>query len=208
MPTDDELNAYKEGRTAMRNLKKDRPFAWWEKYANAMIAARGEAMRLANANAPIGKAYNLEIDGILRRERLVDFTADPPFPDPNTRKDAVALIDNLHRPIDARRLKGILAWRASLSINERNRLNHPTAIMRRWRKDTEPVEERAARRTLREMQPVEENPHLQALADTEGERDEARRVTEGLRGLLGRVLDEVEDLHPELRAAIEDALKG
>ena len=27
-------------------------------------------------------------------------------------------------------------------------------------------------------------------------------------GLLGRVLDEVNDLHPELRAAIEEALRG
>jgi len=35
---------------------------------------------------------------------------------------------------------------------------------------------------------------LQALANTEGERDEARR--------------HAEDLHPELRTAIETALKG
>ena len=56
------------------------------------------------------------------------------------------------------------------------------------------------------MQPVQENPHLQALADAEGERDAARRHTEDLRGLLGRVLNEVEDLAPDLRAAIEQAL--
>jgi hypothetical protein len=172
-----------------------------------MLAARGEAMRLAGTK-PIGKAYNLHIDTIIKHERLVNFKVDPPFPDANTRKDAVAMIDNLHRPIDARRLKGILAWRASLSLNERNRLNHPTAIMRRWKKDTEPMEERAAKKTLREMQPVQENPHLQVLADTEGERDEARRHAEDLCALLGRVLDEVEDLPPELRAAIETALKG
>jgi hypothetical protein len=41
----------------------------------------------------------------------------------------------------------------------------------------------------------------EALAD-----HEARRQAEDLRGLLGRVLDEVEDLHPELREAIERAL--
>jgi hypothetical protein len=34
----------------------------------------------------------------------------------------------------------------------------------------------------------------------------ARRETEGLRQLLGRVLHEVEDLSPELREAIERAL--
>jgi hypothetical protein len=37
--------------------------------------------------------------------------------------------------------------------------------------------------------------------------DARSRHAETLRGLLGRVLDEVEDLHPELRAAIENALK-
>ena len=53
---------------------------------------------------------------------------------------------------------------------------------------------------------AKENPHLQALADAEGERDNARRHTEDLRGLLGRLLNEVEDLAPDLRAAIERAL--
>jgi hypothetical protein len=51
-----------------------------------------------------------------------------------------------------------------------------------------------------------ENPHLDALADTEGERDAARRHAEGLRELLGRVLNEVEDLAPALREAITRAL--
>jgi hypothetical protein len=37
---------------------------------------------------------------------------------------------------------------------------------------------------------------------------EACRHAEDLRGLLGRALDEVEDLHPELRAAIEAMLRG
>jgi hypothetical protein len=35
---------------------------------------------------------------------------------------------------------------------------------------------------------------------------DARRHAEEYRGLLGRVLDEVEDLHPGLRVAIERAL--
>jgi len=47
---------------------------------------------------------------------------------------------------------------------------------------------------------------LQALADAEGERDDARRYTEGLRELLARVLNEWGDIPPDLREAIERKL--
>jgi hypothetical protein len=81
----------------------------------------------------------------------------------------------------------------------------PTAILRRWKADTEPQEEKDAKRMLKGMR-TKESPRLDLLADTEGERDDARRHAEDLRGLLGRVLKEVEELSPELREAIERAL--
>ena len=52
-----------------------------------------------------------------------------------------------------------------------------------------------------------ENPFLGALADAEGERDDARRHSQDLRVLLDRVLREVDDLPEELRSAIEEALR-
>src|SRR5262249_44889926 len=129
-----------------------------------------------------------------------------PFPDANSRKDAMMVVENLHHPADSRRLKGIQAWREGLSPSERSKLNHPTAILRRWRKDTEPVEEKRARELLREQREPKEDPMLELVADTERDRDDIRRHAEGLRGLLGRVLNEIEDLPPELRQAIEQAL--
>src|SRR5262245_19952965 len=166
-------------------------------------------MRAAFTNNPIGKAYNLEHARIMKREKLVDLN-DPnaPFPDANSRKDAIAMVENLQHPVDSRRFKGILAWREGLTVNERSTLNHPTAIRRRWRKDTEPQEEKRARELTREQQEPKEDPMLSLVADTEGERDEARHHAEDLRGLLGRVLDEVEDLPEDLRTAIEQALAG
>ena len=47
---------------------------------------------------------------------------------------------------------------------------------------------------------------LALVAETERERDDARKHAEDLRGLLGRVLDEVEDLAPELRETIMKTL--
>jgi hypothetical protein len=56
------------------------------------------------------------------------------------------------------------------------------------------------------MKAPKESSHLDLIADTERERDDTRRHAESLRGLLGRVLNEVEDLSPELREAITRAL--
>jgi hypothetical protein len=94
-----------------------------------------------------------------------------------------------------------------LSDSERAKLNHPKRVWTSYWADTEPRAERDAKRTERAMKEPKENPHLQALADTEGERDTARRHAEDLRELLARVLAELEDhLSPELREAITRAL--
>ena len=50
------------------------------------------------------------------------------------------------------------------------------------------------------------SPHLAALADAEIERDASRRKTEDLRELLGKVLDQWDDIPPDLREAIAKAL--
>jgi len=209
--TDEERQAYRDSRRASRYVKgASATFEQWVKYGHALVAARSEAMRAASADQPGGSRYNSEINKILMREGLVDFfhedrTQDGktkrrnPFAAASTRKATIALIENLHRPVDSRRRKGILAWwTEELSEDERRRLNHPKAILRCWRKETEPTEERAVhlecevRKTL-------------ALAETALELNDVR--AQDLRGLLGRVLDEVEHLHADLREAIERELR-
>ena len=162
-----------------------------------MVAARTEAMREASTNQPVGKAYNAHHTRIMKREQLDAFNA-------NTRKDCVAMVDNLHHPVDARRTHGIIAWRSKLDTSTRARLNHPTAILRRWKQDTEPLVEKLAD----SVEEPPKNPFLDPLADAEGERDDARRSSQDLRMLLYRVLGEVNDLPESLRAAIEAALRG
>jgi hypothetical protein len=204
--TESEKEAYKLARRAMRNLREGRDFEWWKDYGAAMLAAQGEAMRESGSNQPAGRAYNYEHNIIMRREKLIDYTVDPPFPDKNTRSHAMQMVDNLDVPRDTRRGKGILAWRKGLTLNEQTQLNHPTAILRKWKADTEPQEEKEAKRKLKGLTEKKTSPHLDLIADTEGERDAARRHAENLRGLLGRVLKEVDDLAPDLREAITRAL--
>jgi len=80
-------------------LKKDRNFQWWTDYGVAALAAQTEAMRRAFTNRPIGKAFNIEHARVMKREKLVDLI-DPnhPFPDPNSREDAMMVVENLHHP--------------------------------------------------------------------------------------------------------------
>jgi hypothetical protein len=60
--------------------------------------------------------------------------------------------------------------------------------------------------TAGRSRPRKKTPFLGALADAEGERDDARRHSKQLRALLGRVLEEIEDLPEDLREPIEKAL--
>jgi hypothetical protein len=136
----------------------------------------------------------------MKREKLEAFDA-------NTRKDAAQMIGNLQHPTDTRRLKGILAWRVGLTDTERSKLNHPSSVARRWRADTEPVKDKEAGRKMRDMQKPQKNAHIAAVADAEGDRDEALRHAEVLRSLLGQTLDQA-DIPEELRQAILKALAG
>ena len=180
MMTSDHDEAYRRGRTAIKRLtdrKKDHVFTWWLDYGHAILAVRNEAMRMAGTNQPIGKAFNMHHADIMAREKLQAF-------DGKTRKDAVDIVENLTHPVDARRLKGVAAWRDSLDDSERARLNHPTSIIRKWKTQTEPLQERQA---AARDQVKPENPHLELVVNAEGERDDARRKAETFRDLLGRV---------------------
>lgn len=204
MMTSDHDETYRRGRNAIKRLtdrKKDHVFTWWLDYGTAVLAVRSEAMRLAGTNQPIGKAFNMHHADIMQREKLQAF-------DGKTRKDAVDMVENLSHPIDARRLKGVLAWRDSLDDSERARLNHPTSIIRKWKAQTEPLQERQAAAVSKERP---ENPHLELVANAEGERDDARRRAETQRQLLGRIwnadLANEIDLGDELRSQVLEALK-
>ena len=100
----------------------------------------------------------------------------------------------------------IKTYRDGLPHSERAKLNHPKRVWTSYWADTEPKADQLAKRIAREMKPPKESPHLAALADAEGERDDARRHSENLRELLGRVLNEVEDLPSDLHEAIKKAL--
>jgi len=205
--TDEQRTVYKDYRAAKKHLKQGRDFADWMKIARGYDQARREAMHRAGTNKPQGAAYREQFARIDRREKLIDRDdKGKEFPTPEDRTFCIKVLENYDMPSYDPRRTSIKTWRDSLRISERAKLNHPKRVWTSYWADTEPKAERDARRIEREMRPPKENPHLGALADAEIERDASRRETEDLRQLLGRVLNEVEDLAPDLRTAIEQAL--
>jgi hypothetical protein len=113
----------------------------WMNYAQALLKARQEAMAAANIDRPVGAAYNREFDRIVKRERLVDRlgqASHEQFPDPNSRKDCIALLENYERPMEPEREWGVRRWMERLDQNERSKINHPSVVLRRWRDETDP----------------------------------------------------------------------
>jgi hypothetical protein len=134
---------YRRGRAALAGLRHRhiRTFAMWMDWARAFYKARNEAMAAAEIDRPIGARYNQEFDRIVKRERLVDRLGQAPheqFPDPNTRKDCIDLLENYERPQQRERQWGIREYLERLDQNERSKINHPTTVLRRWEYVTEP----------------------------------------------------------------------
>jgi hypothetical protein len=204
--TDEQTVVYKEYRTAKKNLKKGREFADWMKVARGYDQARREAMRLAGSNTPQGAAYREHFARIDRRERLIDRDdKDNEFPTKEDRTYCIKVLENYDMPSHDSRRPSIKVWRDGLSIGERAKLNHPKRVWTAYWAATEPRAEKDGKRVAREMRATESNPMLDLVADTEAERDSARRQLEALRELLVVIRDSV-DLPEHIAARIHAVL--
>jgi hypothetical protein len=207
LSNDERKSIYQDYRTAKKHLKAGRDFADWLKVARGYDQARREAMlRAGGINQPQGAAYREAFALIDRREKLIDRDDNgKEFPSKEDRTYCIKLLENYDVPsIDPRR-PSIKAWRDSLSVSERSKLNHPKNVWQAYWAKTEPMTERQAK--LAKQREPKPDPLAEALADSEAREHEARRDTETLRELLGHVLDALgNDLPADLREAIRRAL--
>lgn len=204
----EQKNVYTEYRTAKRNLKKGRDFFDWMKIARGYDFARRAAMRAAGTNNPQGAAYREEFARIDRRERLIDRDDQGrEFPSKEDRTYCIKVIENYDAPSYDPRRPSIKAWRDALPETERAKVNHPKRIWTAYQADTEPRAEKIAKRVERAAKGPKENPHIEALADSEVREHEARRQIEALRELLGLIRDAI-DLPEDIVAKIDAALRG
>ena len=121
-PTVDRLadrEAQKEALAAEADERIRRGAHWadWRFIADGLDVGRAKAMRAAGTNKPYGKAYT---------RAFGDWMAERPWAknlDKPTRNHLFWVADHLSE---------IEAWRETLAQNERARLNHPTALKRRY----------------------------------------------------------------------------
>jgi hypothetical protein len=107
------------GRLAWLRLRKRERVTWpsWVAVGKALLIGRATAMRLANANKPVGTKYNRAMANWLRKHDLAEITAQE-------RYRAILCIENL---------TAIEEWRAGLTDAQRRQLNHPGAVWHKWR---------------------------------------------------------------------------
>jgi hypothetical protein len=115
--TESEDRKEKDAAEAAERIKRGQHWLDWMYIAAGLEVGRVKAMRRAETNRPIGSAYNRAFGDWLN-ERSWARDLDKP-----TRNHLFWCADNRNN---------IEAWRETLAPNERARLNHPTALKRRY----------------------------------------------------------------------------
>lgn len=105
------------GSEAWKRLKKTKDYNDWLKVGEALQCGREWAMRQAQANKPEGKAYNMAFSEWLQRYKLDDL-------DKGDRSRLFQVMDALPQ---------IEEWRRTLTLTERLKLNHPNAVLRKFK---------------------------------------------------------------------------
>jgi hypothetical protein len=108
-------------------LKKEKSWGDWLKVGEALQVGREWAMNQAGTNRPDGKGYNVAFSEWLQKYKLDDM-------DKGDRSRLFSVMDNLGQ---------IEEWRKTLPLNQRLSLNHPNAVVRKWKAFMKP-EERTA----------------------------------------------------------------
>jgi hypothetical protein len=116
-PTDREQSTIRHGQQAWHRLRHDHSWEDWTHVGAAVVIGRTEAMRKAAVNRPVGRRYNVLFAAWLKQFGFENL-------DKADRSRLFAVMD---------RLEEIEAWRATLTPTERLRLNHPSAVLRKWK---------------------------------------------------------------------------
>jgi len=135
MREDDRERVSRLGTEAWKRLKKTKDYNDWLKVGEALIVGREWAMNQAQTNKPEGKAYNMAFGEWMERYKIDDMD----------KGDRSRLFEVMAA------LPMIEEWRRTLTLTERLKLNHPNAVLRKWKAAWEvPDKTKAAKPGLRE----------------------------------------------------------
>jgi hypothetical protein len=118
--TDPDQATIRCGQEAWHRLKKGSTFEDWKQVGAAHVLGRTEAMREAHVNKPEGRNYNAAFGRWQKQCGFADL-------DKAARSRLFEMMDHLAEIED---------WRATLTVTQQLDLNHPTAVVRRWKAAT------------------------------------------------------------------------
>ena len=116
-PTDREQSTILHGQQARHRLGRDHTWQNWGQDGAALVIGRSGAMREAGVNRPVGRRYKAAFAAWLKEFGFENL-------DKADRSRLFTVMDHLHE---------IETWRATLAPPERLRLNHPSAVFRKWK---------------------------------------------------------------------------
>jgi hypothetical protein len=134
MREDERDRVSRQGTEAWRRLKREKSWGDWLKVGEALQVGREWAMHQAGCNKPEGKGYNTAFGEWLTKYKLDDM-------DKGDRSRLFAVMENL---------PSIEEWRQTLTLTERLKLNHPNAVLRKWKTFIEPEKPKDGKPTLRD----------------------------------------------------------
>jgi hypothetical protein len=138
---DYEAKLEREADEALERIQRGQTWLDWRKVAELFAHGRKLAMLRGHTNKPEGKGYNLSFAAWLDAHPKLRSI------DKATRNHAMQCMDQ----IDA-----IETWRATLADNQRQTINHPTTVLRRFKSANrdnageEPVKKLSEKDALRE----------------------------------------------------------
>jgi hypothetical protein len=153
-----EAKLEREADEAFERIQRGQTWLDWRKVAELFAHGRRQAMLRGHANKPEGKGYNLCFSAWLDAHPKLRSI------DKATRNHAMQCVDN----IDA-----IEAWRATLGENQRQTINHPTTVLRRFTSAQRETAGEAAPKKQTEREALRE-----ANATLEGEVAKLKRTIE------------------------------
>jgi len=115
-PTDQEQATVRRAQDAWHRLRHDQTWDDWKELGAAHVIGRAGAMHEAGVNRPLGRRYNAAFAAWLKKLGFENL-------DKADRARLFIVMDHLQE---------IETWRTTLTPTERLRLNHPSAVLRKW----------------------------------------------------------------------------
>jgi hypothetical protein len=126
-------NEIMAGALAIRRIRQHEDYHHWHAVGRAFLRLQDEAMRLSGSNSPLGRGYTA------MRAALGSRVPDLETINRTARAHAVWLAQNF---------AAVEAWRATLTPQVREHLNHPSVVRRRYDADHRIGTQAASQRRL------------------------------------------------------------